>query len=135
MTSLRVTVAVHEDDLADARSLAAYLDDEQNSLMTFVPSGQDADGEQYYAASAPKSKAWRDKAKAPLGDRPAWDTGQDINMTGAERALDALQIWTPEIGGPVPQAAPGVIVAVVHDNGPEALHWMGLDRVEDDGTG
>jgi hypothetical protein len=55
-------------------------------------------------------------------------------MTGAGRALDMLQIWTPkagELGMPVPQVASGVIVAVVHENGPEALDWMGITPDEE----
>jgi hypothetical protein len=130
MNMVVVTVFAHAADVEDARALAGYLNDEPASLSSFKPRWQDAAGEIIHVASGPKSAAWRERATQPLGDRPAWDTGYSVNMTGAGRALDKLVIWSPADGGTPPAPAPGRIVAVVGPDGVDALAMLGLRQIE-----
>ena len=126
----RVTVAVAAGMLDDARSFAAYMDDNPASLFTFVGGWQDSAGNPVWVASAPKDDVWLWKAQQPIGDRPEWDTENEINMTGAERALAALVIWDGETA--FPQSAPGTITAIAGMSGTDALEAMGVERVQFD---
>ena len=132
----RVTVAVNPGagvSLADARSLAAYLDADLSSLLAFVGGWQDEQGNPVWVASGVQSDAWIKRAQTPFGndDRPEIDAGNDINMTGAERAFDALVIWDGESA--FPQSAPGKITAIAGMNGLDALSAMGLTKTPQDG--
>jgi len=125
----RVTVVVCPDStfsLEDARSFAAYMEEDLSVLLTYVPGGYDSAGNPVWVASAPKPDWWLAKAQAPFGERPEVDTENDINMTGAERAYDALTVWDGV--SPVPQAAPGRITAIAGMDGPDALAAMGISR-------
>jgi len=125
----RVTVAVNPGrnfSLDDARSFAAYMEKDLSVLMTYVEGWQDTNGNPVWVASAPKPDWWLLKAQSPFGDRPEVDTENDINMTGAGRAYDALTIWDGV--SPVPQSAPGKITAIAGMVGPDALAAMGVGR-------
>jgi len=127
----RVTVAVCPDStfsFEDARSFAAYMEEDLSVLLTYVEGGHDSAGNPVWVASAPKPDWWLAKAQAPFGERPEVDTENDINMAGAERAYDALTIWDGV--SPVPQAAPGKITAIVGMDGPDALAAMGCHKKE-----
>jgi hypothetical protein len=123
----RVTVAVCPDDtfsLEDARSFAAYMEEDLSVLLTYVPGRYDSAGNPVWVASAPKPDWWLAKAQAPFGDRPEVDTENAINMAGAERAYNALTIWDGVSA--FPQAAPGRITAIAGMDGPDALAAMGV---------
>ena len=133
MNRVTVTVAVNPNadfSLDDARSFAAYLEEDLGVLMTYNGGRQDSESNPVWVASAPKPDAWLAKAQSPFGDRPAIDTENEINMTGAERAYNALVIWDGETA--IPQSAPGTITAIAGMDGADALDAMGVTQVEVD---
>ncbi len=129
---MRLTAAVDATLLDDARSFAATLAFGPADLQTFVPGWQDANGTAFYAASWEASDEWIAGAQFTL-DRPAWDEEPyQINLTGAERAQQALVIWFPSDNKPLPQATEGVLTVIGGMAPLDAMAAMGLERVQEE---
>ncbi len=133
MTRIVVTAACDADLVADANQLAMALAFGPEDARTYTGlNWQDGAGRTYAAASWQVVPAWLDLAQSSLV-RPAWDVGQIIDMDAAGRAQAALDFWAGD--GPVPQARPGVLVAVAGMDGRDALAAMGLEPVPMDPLG
>lgn len=127
---IRLTIAVHEGTLPDAAHLAGCIGFGPADMDTFAiaPEAKDDDGELYRWASGLVSPAFLG-AVAQLVQRPAWDVQPyAINLTAARRAQSLVVLWAGD--GPVPQAVPEQITAVVGDDPLAALAAMGLTPVE-----
>ena len=127
---MRITVACPATLQADANNLAMVLAFGPADELTYgEPSWQDAEGNLYAAASFEAAPEWVTGAQSPLA-RPSWDTmPYTISMAAATRAQAALVFWGGE--GPVPQADPLKLTAVVGDSGPAMLAAMGLAMVSE----
>lgn len=132
MTVTRITAACPDALRDDANQLAMVLGHGPADANTYGDlNWRDAQGNLYAAASFEARAEWVTAAQSTL-QRPAWDVWVDgegyiINMTGAERAQQALVFWSGD--GAVPQAAPAILVSVGGMRGPAALAAMGLTRV------
>lgn len=128
----RVTVAVNPStnfSLKDAQSFAAYMEKDLSVLLTYVDGWEDSAGNTVWVASAPKPDWWFARVQSPFGDRPAIDTENDINMTGAERAYNALTIWDGVSA--FPQSAPGKITVIAGIGGKASLAAMGVQPIKE----
>ena len=133
MTKVRLTVACHIDDLADARNLATCMGwlngySPAEWWDTFNASYRDAQSREWRALSLEVAQDFI--ANTVISDpieRPAEDTENEINLTGARRAQAKLVFWQPtDPPTPVPQADPVRMIAVAGLSGPDALAQMGL---------
>jgi hypothetical protein len=126
---MRITVACPDALRADANNLAMVLAFGPADELTYgALNWQDADGNLYAAASFEARPEWIAGAQGPL-TRPAWDTEPyTISMAAANRAQDALVLWSGE--GDIPQAALGKLTAIAGMDGQAALAVMGLAAVE-----
>jgi hypothetical protein len=128
---MRVTVACSQNIQLDAGNLAMVVAEGPADAATYENlNWQDENGHLYACASFPVRPEWLDLALGTL-DRPAWDTEpHTVNMVGANRAQNAIVLWTGE--GDVPQAAPGKLTAVVSMAPRDAIAAMGLTMLEED---
>lgn len=137
MTRFVLTVACHVDDLDDALNLAVCL----GWLNGYTPSewwgafgGQfvDGQGQDWRALSLAVDDAFLQATsiETPV-ERPAADTANEVNLTGARRAQAKLVVWRAWEGGDIPQVQADRIVATVGIAGAVAVAGMGLQRVGD----
>lgn len=129
---MRVTIICPEADKDDANSYAAVLGFGAGDLQTFrsPPGFEDTAGNKYHVASTLARATFPTSATSTLA-RPAWDVEPyQVNMTGAERAQDALVVYDPD--SPV-QADPSRILAIIHDDQQAALTLAGVTRIPVEG--
>lgn len=130
---MRITAAAPAAMLDDCNALAMVLAFGPADGETYRnPSWVDAEGNLYAAASWEARPEWIIAAQSPLV-RPEWDVEPYVvNMTGAERAQDALVFWVPSEDTPdAPQASTTTLTAIAGMDGLDALAAMGLTRVEE----
>lgn len=130
MTSwpLRVTIAVPASRKDDANDLAMVLGRGPADARTFTSDvWEDAAGNRYCLASTQARATFPSIASSTL-DRPEWDdTPYKVNMAGANRAQDALVVYTPQTPY---QASPDKIVAVVDVPVAIAIDLLGISQVQ-----
>jgi hypothetical protein len=128
-----LTIAVPAAHVADANQYAMALGYGIADAKTYgAPSWQDAEGGVYSVASYNNvTSAFIEAFTAPL-ERPAWDTENDINMTGANRAQDLVNFWMVNSEDPTPQVNPNEIIAICGISGLVALAAIGLNKVPED---
>lgn len=126
---MRITAACPSDMMDDANSLAMALAYGPADKFTYRnPMWVDGDGNLYACASWQAGPNFVANATGTL-ERPAWDTEPyEINMTGAERAQEALVFWAGD--EPIPKARPDKLTAIAGLDGPAAIEAMGLTAVE-----
>lgn len=119
----RVTIACPESMMSDGNQLAACMGLSLADLNTFDGAHyQDEQGNRYAVCSAATTPRVLQAAAGNTIQRPAFDTGNDINLTGANRALDALVIGAVLV-------VPDKITAVVDIDGQQAIAIMGLTSI------
>lgn len=131
-----VTAAVPESLIDDANHLAMVLAEGPPDQGTYRINRQ-KDGTQYAVSSFSATTEWLQLAQGTL-ERPGWDNPEEgpyiVNMAGAERAQDALFVWTmptdPENTETPPQAEPGRITVIIGPSALEAVVMMGLEPLE-----
>jgi hypothetical protein len=124
----RATVVCPEPHMDDCNSLAAIVASDAakgpDNLLTFrSASWRDASGNLYAVASAAVLDRFEEAAGRPL-TRPAWDTENDVNMTGAGRAQAKVSFTGP--------ASPDKILVIMGEDYEAQLAAAGLTRVEVD---
>jgi len=113
----------------DANHLAMVLAFGPADALTYNGgTWQDGAGNLYSAASGIIGSQFLGLATSALA-RPAWDTGNVVNMAGAARAQAAVALIQ---GDESPLASPTQITAILSDDGLAALAAMGLFPVETD---
>jgi len=90
---------------------------------------QDVAGNLYAATSFMVRPEWLGAAQSPLV-RPAWDTGNVIDMALAAQGQAALRFWAPDMTTPAPLATPNTLTAYANCGIQEALGMMGLEAID-----
>jgi len=115
---MRITIAVHAPDVADANAWARCLGEGPDDGPVFGEAiFPRADGNLFAVASGTFSEGFLSRAEAAPVE-PAW--GAD--MVAATRAQDLLVLGAA--------AAPGIIAAVIEEDPEVALALLGLQRPE-----
>ena len=122
--------AAHMDDANDLAMALGYGPADGETYRG--ANWQDADGNLYSVASLPVSDGFIERATSTL-DRPEWDVEPyQVNMAGANRAQDRVQVWQPTDDTPEPpQVSPDAILALVGDDPLALLAAAGIKK----GTG
>lgn len=125
--TVRVTIACPQSLIDDGNQLAACMGLSLADLNTFgEASYQDEAGNLYAVCSAAMTPRVLQSIGAGQIARPAFDPDNQINMTGAARALSALVVEA------VP-AAPDKIVAIIDMDPGSAIAAMGLTQAPSGG--
>ena len=120
-----ILTAVPESLVSDANQLAMVLGEGPADALTFGHLfHQDTAGNLYSVRTLWVPEPWASSVQAPL-TRPAWDTGNLIDMDAAERAQSALVLSTEVI-----PASPAAITALDGMSGDAAVEAMGLITAE-----
>jgi len=122
---MRITIACPEVMVADANQFAMAVGDGPADANTYRENfWYDAEANAYSAASFTADQSWIDSLAGEV-TRPAWDSESTIDMAAANRAKDALTLYSPEEGG---SASVGAIVGIYGIAGPAALELLGLTK-------
>ena len=115
---MRITIAVHAPDIADANAWGHCLGSGPDDGPAFGEAiWPDAAGNLYALASGVFSEAFLARADAPPV-APAWS----VDLVAATRAQALLALGAT--------AAPGIIAAVIEEDPAVALAMLGLRRPE-----
>ncbi|QLQ18689.1 MAG: hypothetical protein HZT43_08445 [Exiguobacterium profundum] len=115
---MRITIAVHAPDVADANAWARCLGEGPDDGPVFGEAiFPRADGNLFAVASGTFSEGFLSRAEAPPV-APAWP----VDLVAATRAQALLARGAA--------AAPGVIAAVIEEDPQTALELLGLRRPE-----
>lgn len=124
---MRITAACPDALVSDANHLAMALAFSEADALTYNGlNWVDALGNLYACASFEARDEWVIGAQSPLA-RPAWDTGNVIDMDAAARAQAALMFWSGV--GDIPQASTSALVAIASIGPREAIALAGLSQV------
>ena len=124
---MRLTIACPDtlrDDANDFAMVLGYGPDDGETYVTL--NWQDESGNRYAAASLDVSEAFTTAAQTDL-ERPEWDTDNNVNMAGANRAQAALVFSLEHV-----LALPDKLTACAGDDALATLAAMGLTQVEVD---
>jgi hypothetical protein len=124
-----LTISVPDLHVDDANHYAMVLGYKSDDALTY---GQrlwlDGSGNGYAAASLPISDTFIGTATSLLA-RPAWDDGQIIDMSAANRAQALVVLWIAGSASAAPQANLDAITAIGGIDEMAALALMGLTAV------
>ena len=124
---MRLTIACPATIRSDANNFAMVLGYGPSDAETYVAlNRQDAGGNLYACASLIVSDTFTTTAQSGL-QRPAWDTDNHVNMTGANRAQAALVFSLTPV-----TAMPDKLTACAGDDALATVAAMGPTQVEVD---
>jgi hypothetical protein len=119
--SVIVTAACPAGLIDDANHLSMTLGRSKHDALTYgAPSWQDDAGNLYACACALVPDGWVSMAQSRLA-RPAWDTGQRVDLVAAGRAQAAVSIGVA--------ATPGVLAVIIGQRGRDAIAALGVRPV------
>lgn len=125
--TMRATIACPQGMIDDGNQMAACMGLSLADLNTFgEASYQDEAGNRYAVCSAAMTPRVLQAVGAGQLPRPTFDTDNQINMTGAARALSALVMGAD-------LATPDKITAVIDMDPGSAIAAMGLTPVPTEG--
>ncbi len=127
---MRITIACPEALKDAANHYAMAVGASQADQLTFHPVlYEDGSGNRFACASLPIRTSLLTKAQSTLV-RPAWDTGNIINMADAVAAQNVLVLVSDEDAEIT--ATTTSITALIGDDGPAMITRMGLAPIEED---